>query len=253
MTLLIDTLTLQRYVDVKVDGEIGPITKKAISAKVRAEIPVAKNWDDKRLLVAVQQMYLTEMNFYTGGVDGFVGPLTLYAQELWQNYMRDINREEDPPVPPVWPRQQNVATFYGAMGKSQVLLELPFPMVLAWNQHAVINRFSINEKVAAGAERAFKAMLKEYGLNRLQALNLTLFGGCLNVRKMKGGSNWSMHSWGIAIDFDPEHNQLRWGRDRAAFARPEYKDFFSIWQEEGWIGLGPERNYDWMHIQAARL
>ena len=68
-----------------------------------------------------------------------------------------------------------------------------------------------------------------------------------------GGRAMSMHSWGIAIDFDPAHNRLRWGRDRARLAGPDYRAFLDIWEAEGWISLGRERNYDWMHIQAARL
>jgi hypothetical protein len=80
-----------------------------------------------------------------------------------------------------------------------------------------------------------------------------LFGGCLNVRRMRGGSAWSMHSWGIAFDFDPDRNQLRWGRDRAAFAKPEYNKWFELWEEEGAVSLGRVRNFDWMHVQFARL
>ncbi|MCA1748660.1 MAG: M15 family metallopeptidase [Sphingomonadales bacterium] len=70
---------------------------------------------------------------------------------------------------------------------------------------------------------------------------------------MRGGSSWSMHSWGIAIDFDPANNQLRWGRDRARMAKPAYAPFLNAWESEGWISLGRERNFDWMHVQAARL
>jgi hypothetical protein len=62
-----------------------------------------------------------------------------------------------------------------------------------------------------------------------------------------------MHSWGIAMDYDPERNKLKWGRDKAAFAWPEYDAWWRLWEEEGWISLGRQRNFDWMHIQAAKL
>ena len=84
-------------------------------------------------------------------------------------------------------------------------------------------------------------------------LRLDRWGGCLNVRKMRGGSSWSMHAWGIAIDFDPDRNQLKWGRDRAVFARPDYDAWWRCWEDEGWTSLGRTKNYDWMHVQAARL
>ena len=50
-----------------------------------------------------------------------------------------------------------------------------------------------------------------------------------------------------------ELNQLRWGKDKAAFARPEYARWFDLWEEEGALSLGRVRNYDWMHVQFARL
>jgi hypothetical protein len=70
---------------------------------------------------------------------------------------------------------------------------------------------------------------------------------------MRGGTKWSTHSWGIAIDYDPERNRLNWGRDKASFAKPEYGDWWKIWEKEGWVSLGRTRNFDWMHIQAAKL
>ena len=82
---------------------------------------------------------------------------------------------------------------------------------------------------------------------------MELFGGSLNVRRMRGGSAWSIHSWGCAIDFDPERNQLRWKKPKAVLSSAECADFWHFWEEEGWVSLGRARNYDWMHVQAARL
>lgn len=73
------------------------------------------------------------------------------------------------------------------------------------------------------------------------------------MRKMRGGSKWSMHAWGIAIDIDPSNNRLRWGKDKARLARPEYDEWWQIWEGHGWTSLGRVKDYDWMHIQAARL
>ena len=44
----------------------------------------------------------------------------------------------------------------------------------------------------------------------IHRLRLDVWGGCLNVRKMRGGTRNSMHSWGIALDYDPQNNQLKW-------------------------------------------
>ena len=82
---------------------------------------------------------------------------------------------------------------------------------------------------------------------------LDIYGGCYAPRKKRGGSTWSTHAWAIALDFDPDRNQLNWGRDKASFARPEYDDWWDCWEAEGWVSLGRERNFDWMHVQAAKL
>jgi hypothetical protein len=213
------------------------------------------NWPDARRKIAFQQIMMRDQGFETGIIDGRIGPQTLAALEQWQNMLRGVT-----PTPPevahqpnVWPRQADVPAFYGAVGKHQKMLKLPYPMQLAWDRKVAITQFSIHEKVHDSAERVFKRIHAHYGQTQIEALNLHLFGGCLNVRTMRGGARQSMHSWGIAIDFDPAHNQLRWGRDKAWLARPAYKAFWEFWEAEGWVSLGRERNYDWMHVQAARL
>jgi len=57
----------------------------------------------------------------------------------------------------------------------------------------------------------------------------------------------------VALDWDPAHNQLNWGRGRASLAASSYDFWWQAWEEEGWVSLGRSRNYDWMHVQAARL
>ncbi len=102
-------------------------------------------------------------------------------------------------------------------------------------------------------EELLRMLVEHYGIQEIQRLRLDLLGGCLNVRTMRGGRRYSLHSWGIAVDYDPERNRLKWGRDRASFAQPEYDPWWKLWEEEGWVSLGRHRNFDWMHIQAARL
>ncbi len=63
----------------------------------------------------------------------------------------------------------------------------------------------------------------------------------------------STHSWGIAIDWDADRNPLRATSKTALLATPPYAKFLDLWEEEGFVSLGRARNYDWMHVQAARL
>lgn len=154
-----------------------------------------------------------------------------------------------------WPKQNFTAmtAFYGPVGEGMVLMNLPYEMYLAWDERSKIKRISCNEKCSRSLYKIFETTLKTYGLSDIKKLKLDSFGGCLNVRKMRGGSSWSIHSWGAAVDLDPDRNLLKWGRDRAAFAKKEYNEFWRIVESEGWTSLGRSRNYDWMHFQAANL
>lgn len=259
--MMIDDRSIQRtladsgHYTGAVDGLYGPASRRSARASLASAGVDAAGWTDARVRVAIEQLIMARARIETGPIDGLVGPQTRFAWEQWQDRLRDLT----PPAsditrqPETWPRQRDVPETFGGPGASQKMFEPPFAMRLAWDTATAIGRFCLHEKVHASAERAFAGMLSHYGLPRLRALGLDLFGGCLNVRRMRGGSALSMHSWGIAIDFDPARNQLRWGRDRARMARPEYAAFLDIWEAEGWISLGRERNYDWMHIQAARL
>jgi hypothetical protein len=95
----------------------------------------------------------------------------------------------------------------------------------------------------------FNDLLDHYGLDEIQRLGIDLYGGCFNYRKMRGGSSWSKHSWGIAIDLDPARNLLRESARTARFARQEYQPMIDIFYKHGFVSLGVEKNYDWMHFE----
>lgn len=240
-----------------IDSMTGPKTKAAVEAFLTRNRIDMSGWNDKRKQIAAMQQFCAKVGINPGPIDGFKGPQTSYAFEVYDRvYSQGLPEDfwrDDEPLRQEWPHQRDVSEYYGPVGKNQVMLELPFPMYLAWDVSTVVRRISIHEKVCDSAARALKNIKDHYGQQNLHSLRLDLFGGCLNVRKMRGGSSWSMHSWGIAIDFDPSRNKLRWGRDKAALARPEYIPFWEIWEAEGWVSLGRARNYDWMHVQAARI
>lgn len=153
----------------------------------------------------------------------------------------------------MWPHQRDCMSFYGGVGLHQATLRLPFKMKLAWDKKVLVDKITVHEKVHSSASRAFANIAAAYDEKARANIGIDIFGGSLNVRKMRGGQSYSMHSWGIAIDFDPERNQLRWGRDRARLAKPDAAEFWKIWEAEGWLSLGRARNMDWMQVQAARL
>ena len=176
--------------------------------------------------------------------DGVVGPKTFKAAN---NKNTSIEKG--------WPKQNydSMLEFYGPVGENQIPLQLPYQLKLAWEPTTTLSRITCHEKVAASLYKIFDNTLSTYGPKDIEKLKLNLFGGCLNVRKMRGGSSWSIHSWGAAVDLDPDNNRLRWDNTRASFAKQEYEPFWDIVEQEGWISLGRRRNYDWMHFQAAQI
>jgi lysozyme family protein len=262
----------------EIDGICGPHTRDAIKALlITRQSSDWLGWPASRLLIAGKQALCDLDGIEVGDIDGIVGPQTQYAFSVYAarcrgdktvETWRDEEEKKPPIVPPPskasslaprppkasnWPRQSGVPAFYGEVGQNQTKLVFPYQVCLAWDTSTFVKSTSCHEKVHDAALRILTRVLDHYGLDRIRELRLDRFGGCLNVRRMRGGTAFSMHSWGIAFDFDPDRNQLRWGRDRAAFARPEYEKWFELWEEEGAISLGRSRNFDWMHTQFATL
>ena len=134
-------------------------------------------------------------------------------------------------------------------GTYLVSIKLPYPMRLAWDLKTKVNTMRCHKLVAENFTNVFNELLKVYGLEKIQELGIDLFGGCFNFRAMRGGSDYSRHSWGIAIDLDPSRNQLHETSKTARFARPEYKQMIDIFYKHGFVSLGREKNYDWMHFE----
>jgi len=130
-----------------------------------------------------------------------------------------------------------------------VIANIPFPLVIAWDKTKTTRKIQCHKLVKNDIENIFKDILKEYGLPKIKELGIDIYGGCYNCRLMRGGTKQSMHAFGVVIDLDPERNQLKWGEDKAQFAKPEYKKMIDIFYKYGWESLGVEKNYDWMHMQ----
>lgn len=130
-----------------------------------------------------------------------------------------------------------------------VHITLPYPMRLSWDLETTITRMSCHKLVADQLIAIFNDLFYTYGYDELKRLGIDLYGGCFNFRAMRGGSNQSTHSWGIAIDLDPIRNQLRENHTTARFARPEYKKMIEIFEYNGFESLGKVKDYDWMHFQ----
>lgn len=130
-----------------------------------------------------------------------------------------------------------------------VRIKLPYPMYLNWDTKTTINSFDCHRLVADRLKAVFTDILEHYGIEEIKRLQLDDYGGCFNYRLMRGGTKLSMHSWGVALDLDPDRNLLKETSRTARFARPEYKAMIDIFYKHGFENLGVEKNFDWMHFQ----
>jgi len=147
---------------------------------------------------------------------------------------------------------QNAIKKYGFPNENPdylTVLNLPYPMRLAWDKNVFVKKITCHKLVSDKLELIFKEILNHYGSNKIKDLGIDIYGGCFNFRKMRGGNDYSRHSWGIAIDLDPERNLLKETSKTARFARPEYKPMIDIFYKHGFVSLGREKNYDWMHFE----
>jgi hypothetical protein len=241
-----------------VDGNFGKLSKEA--AYKYYNFPTS--WTTEKLVTGVIQVAAIKSNIKIGEIDGLWGNMTQSAYE--QLLKKDSLHIKKPDVSQAidvkkryndWPKQDynSMVKFYGAVGTNQTSLQLPYEMILAWDLDCKVTKITCHEKVHDSLKRIFQNTLDHYGLETIKELRLNRFGGCINVRKMRGGSSWSIHSWGAAIDIDPDRNQLKWGKDKAFLARSEYEPFWKIVEAEGGVSLGRLRNYDYMHTQFANL
>lgn len=259
---------VQRYLTFKKlnPGAIDGIAGKKTYAALDKLKDLPKSWKDERKLVGAIQLYAKEQGLDPGPIDGLWGQRTQSAYDqlkyilLYGETPQPWRAEDREPVNPNnWPVQSQSALeeFYGKAkptgNKNLTTFAIPYPMVLAWDTSKKVTKITAHVKVKDSVLRVLNKVHDYYGLTEIKRLRLDYFGGCFNYRVMRGGTSLSTHSWGIALDFDPINNQLRWGSDKATFARPEYNKWWEFWEEEGWVSLGRERNYDWMHIQAAKL
>lgn len=167
---------------------------------------------------------------------------------------------------PNWPHQNDVDSFYGKIklgsdgrptpaweASNLTLASTPYPMRLSWDLSVTVRKFTCHKAVRPSIETILEEIWNHYGkdLEAIRAARVDLFGGCYNFRRMRGGAKLSMHSWGIAIDLDPERNPL--GKPYKASAGMMPMDVVNIFEKHGWEWGGRwGAKFDAMHFQAAR-
>lgn len=112
-----------------------------------------------------------------------------------------------------WPQDTTAAknAFYGDFN-SKVWASLwlthvhaPYQMYYA---KAPISGVLVNKACALAMVAAFNDIWEHCGHDQklVDKTGASDYGGCFNIRRIAGSSNWSNHSWAAAIDFSPVGN-----------------------------------------------
>ncbi len=251
----------------EIDGKKGPKTDRAIEAALwqrAGDLPEGwTSWPKKRKAVAYLQILCHDRDIEVGEIDGLYGPQTESASEILRELESTgtIRRGFGDIIPVVanphgFPLEtyETLCDHYGKPCKvRRVNVPCPWPLRLDWDLSTTTNSISIHENLAESLEQILKQVFETFGSERIKQFGLDRYGGSYNCRKKRGSRNaWSTHSWGIAIDWYPSRNKLKWRSDRASLAGPELDPWWEIWEKEGWVSLGRTEDRDWMHVQAAK-
>ena len=127
-----------------------------------------------------------------------------------------------------------------------VPLTPPYPMKFSWGPPVAHLLFHRKVKDAFG--EALLEIKKLYGTQAdIEQHRMHLTGGSFMFRLMRGSATkLSIHSWGAALDIDPQHNPFpaRW---RPGFIPQEAA---AVFQKCGLIWRGANGDDDPMHFQA---
>ncbi len=105
-------------------------------------------------------------------------------------------------------------------------------------------RLYCNRDLIEPATAAFTKLIQTGAIR-----DLLTFDGCFNIRKKRGGATWSLHSWGVALDFDAFRNRM--GVPNGAMTHRVAECFTSSGFD--WGGMWKGRTYDPQHFELAKI
>jgi hypothetical protein len=164
--------------------------------------------------------------------------------------------------PPQWPLQAECNQVYGdprgagdtysPAWAAQNLTHVPCPWVLMFGTHHV-PFITIHRLVAPSLTRVLASIWDAVGNDQsaIESLHYNRYSGSFNFRPMRGGHSLSMHSYGVALDWDaeenPQHSTTHLFQSDSLIVT-KFKDENWIWGGD-WSGT----SIDAMHFQAARV
>lgn len=168
--------------------------------------------------------------------DGFWGRLSIAS---CQRHLRAFM-----PRPNPWPQPTHAALvkFYGEPGNESNLVHLPVSGLGVRYQGAPVRHIRCHRLVAESLLAALADISAGHDADVLR-----YYAGCFNARKMRGGTSWSLHAWGAAIDLWPESNANNAHWPTKAHMPISVMEAFAC---QGWLPAGAFWSRDAMHFQA---
>ncbi len=156
----------------------------------------------------------------------------------------------------IWPLQKDAIAFYGDPLKSDFMNNLTHAKC-PWSFQAAFEAAGgliiCHKKVVTSLTRVLNKTWDDIGRSQDTAhtLGYDIFDGSYVVRPKRGGTSLSMHSFGIAFDFDAAANQQHSLKHLFQHNTPLVDNFIA----EQWIWGGDwnSLSIDAMHFQAARV
>lgn len=121
------------------------------------------------------------------------------------------------------------------------------PFLTLWDVPAhleigvIPKRIYCNKEIIGRLSAAFKALIDTGCVQELKT-----WDGCFNIRKKRGLSSMSLHSWGIAIDLNAFEN----GLGQQPKLSPEFVKCFT---DNGFDWGGTWTRKDGMHFQLSKI
>lgn len=252
------------YYNGGIDGIIGQKTLRARSnVEMKHDYSTAL-MSDKRRWIAAAQAALNELGFEAGTPDGYVGNNTREAMRAFMFKIATGRKEVIARTPRLMrpgapssevPHQSEVRAFYGdpetQVPNHLTQIQLPFKLRIDWNLNQRTNKITVHEKCGPSLLHALIEVHDTYGVTEMRRLGIDRYAGAYNKRRMRGGTAWSMHAYGCAIDFYAAPNGLRMRCPEALFCRSEYEAFLDIMEKHGWLPALRLWGADAMHFQRA--
>jgi len=121
--------------------------------------------------------------------------------------------------------------------KSLVVWDVPTNLEIG----VIPKKLYCNKDIVAPLTQAFTNLISTGKVSELKT-----FDGCFNIRKKRGLSSMSLHSWGIAIDVNAAWNQL----NMVPTLTPGFVKCFT---DAGFEWGGTWTRKDGMHFQLAKI